>query len=64
VTVIYAAVSAAWGKISFACLERKGKSTDKIVEFDGGYALVDTGDDFLSDGGCINMLGIEAITKP
>lgn len=40
-----------------------GRTTDEVIEFDGGHTLIDTRNNFLGDGCCINMLWIETITQ-
>jgi hypothetical protein len=36
--------------------------TDEIVQLYGGDSLVDTRDDFLCNGGCVDMFGIQSVT--
>ena len=36
----------------------------QVIQLDSVDTLVDTGDDFLCDGGSIDVLRVEAITKP
>ena len=39
------------------------RTTDQVVELDGGDTLVDSGDNFLRNCSSINVLCIEAITE-
>ncbi len=44
-------------------IEASGGDTNEVVEFNSGHTLVDTGDDLLGDGSCVNVLRVEAITQ-
>ena len=38
-------------------------ATYKVIQLDRGDALIDSGDDFLCDGCCIDVIWIETVTK-
>ena len=59
---MYAAVSAAWDVLAL-----KGDGSRfayQVVKLDSSHTLIDTRDDLLGDGSCVDMFGIKSITQP